>query len=784
MRSLALAVLLLAPASALGSAAPTDPGSPLAWSLEPTAQPGTLHAGEHGAIELRVQRTAHGQPLPGPGRAELALAAPEPAGCEPEHQTVALDPTTGEATATIDCRPQRPGTWPLHAEARSAGHRPGTWATELAVQPDRLTGQLGLGEPEDHRFPARLTLEPAHLDAAPVEVTLEARLADTSLGFREPPIETRADGTAIEHELVALHGPGPYRVHATAESPLTRAWTGEATVTVPEPAQGDTLDVEAIVEAPNATVELANDPINDDDKRKYPGQTLTTRFETENTDYVNVTVYRQADGERIELAQRYVATDETGQAEHAFAHEPLPAGTLWVEGSAGEATARRNASIPDVDPEASIAGPGLAFPDAAPWQGNLTLSDANFGSTARDPGPLQGLPDVDWVLYRGRSSGSAEAEGFTVRIGEDAGTSNGTARTSSLTWPTTSPPAEAADGHARLPVAIEPPPDAEARGYRLSLYEHGTGDLLTTHPFTVQDVDVETLQEPRPGRAWPIEIRIADPGAETPVTLRLLHEGTPLANATVSEDATWEPALPSPMPAGTTLRLEAHVASPGRDEPILHTTIEETVPELGPEVRVHPALDGVPTPPPIALHPANEHHLALAYHAYDPNEGPLTVTDVTIRGPSGPVSWPIETTGQDEIEVDVPAGLPAGRYRVDLDVEGLADPVEALALDAGDIVRLAIDGPEEVRLPRNEPAEMNVTVENRGNLPIEHVRFFLDTELDLDAEVSNATVRMPASEPVGIGLDPGEARELTLELEARGQPGRGELSITVAGVIP
>lgn len=787
MRTL-LALLLLVPASAPSIALEAHPLSGAQapgprWVVD-AHEPDPVLAGQTADIDLIVHREVDGQRLAGPGQANVTLDADPAARCTPHQQTVRLDPSTGQGRAQVHCEPTRPGRFPIEIEARSTASRPGNWTSPLTVDPDRLEGTLTLGEPDDHRFPVKLLLAPTHLDQAPVDVSLEAHLVDTALGFREPSIQTDADGSWIERELVALHGPGEYRVHATANGPLTQTWTAAANVTVPEPPDGDTLDLDAVIEASNASLSLANDPINDDEKHKNPGQELTTRFQAEGTDYVNVTVYRiAANGTEVELAQQFVPPDETGEAEHVFAQDPLPAGTLWVRGQAGNQTVQRNASIQDLNPSASVEGPDLALRDADAWEANLTLEDRNFGSTSSDPGPLYGLPDVDWTVFKGRRSGSSEAEGFTVEVGAHLGASNGTGPTSSITWPEGPTGVEVSGGKARIPVRVHAPPDAEVRGYRLSLYENETGDLLATQPFSLQDVDVDALEDPRPGRAWPIEVGIEDPSLDASVEVALLRDGEEIANRSFEEAGAWRPVLPSPLPAGTQLAVKAHVAgSGGSPLGLPHEAIEATVPELGPDVRLHPILDGVPTQAPVALHPAHAHELELAYHAFDPNEGPLNVTDVYIQGPDGSMDWPIEQAGEATVRIDVPEGPPPGRYTVKIELEERDEPLGALPLDVGDIVRVAVDGPEQVTLQQGGDRTLNLEVTNRGSLPVQEVTALVDTQLDLAARISNATASVPAGQPLGLALVPGETRELTVELQARGEPGSDQVSITVAGV--
>lgn len=780
-----LALLLLVPAGPLSPLTDGSDSDPRQTQWIVTAQPpDPLPAGDKVVLEAILHREAAGSDVPGPGQAEVQLEAPEAAGCGPREQTVSLDPTTGEGQAGVHCHPDQPGQFALTVTADSEDSQPGSWNTTLVVEPDRLEGRLRIGDAEDHRFPVELELTPKHLQQAPVDVSLEAHLVDTALGFREPSLQTQAGGAPIERELVALHGGGEYRVQARVDGPLTEPWNAVANVSVPEPPTGATLDLDAVIEASNASVRLASDPINDDEKHKNPGQALTTRFRAEGTDYVNVTVYRlAADGTEIQLAQQFIPPDETGEVEHVFVHDPLPADTLWVQGQAGNETVQRNASIQDLDPEASVEGPGLVLRGSDEWTGSLVLQDRNFGSTSSDPGPLTGLPDLDWTVFKGRRSGSAEARGFTVEIGNHSGASNGTAPTSSITWPKGPPHVDVTDGQARVPLNLHPPPEAETRGYRLSLYENQSGDLLTTHPFALQGVDVEASKAPRPGQPWPIEVGIEDPSWDTTVELQLLRDGAPIANQSVETPSTWRPVLPSPLPAGTPLAVQVHVEGPqGLLQGTPHKTVEATVPELGPDARVHPVLDDAATQGPVALHPAHEHELEITYHAFDPNEGPLNVTDVSVLGPDGATGWKIDRIDEGRVRIDVPQGPPAGRYSVQLEIQNRTMPMEALPLDVGHIVRLAVDGPEEVTLQQGTDHNVTLSVENLGNLPVEQATVLVESPLDLDTQLWARDETVPAGQPVPVGLQPGEETGLEVTLEATGSPGQGPVNLTVAGV--
>lgn len=775
-----LAILLLALPAVLADDPAPAPEPRVAIDAD---EPGPRPAGDHQRLTVEVHRQIGEHPVRGPGRVNLTLQAPAEANCGPRAQTVHLDPLTGRGTGQIDCRPLAPGEHSLGLEARSTASRPGRASLELPVEPDRLEGELEAGTPENYTVPLNLTLEPVHLDQAPVDVSLQALLVEAPLGVRPQPFTVRADGSTVTRELTALQGSGTYEITAFVEGELTRDWNATTHVQVPGPASGDTLAIDATIEA-NATVELADDPINDDGKHKDPGDEITTRFKAQGTDHVNVTVYRTQGGEPVELARSILETDDDGRAEHVFTHEPLPAGPLWVQGQAGDSQSRRNVSLQDRSPSADLAGPLNSSLDAG-WQGDLTLRDPNFGSTALDPGPLQGLPDVDWTVYKGARWGSAEAEGFQVEIGPDSGASNGTAHTSTIPWPEGHGQATVGPGWARVPVHVQPPADAELRDYRLSVYQNASQDLLATAPFVLYQVSLEAHGDPIAGRPWPIEVHTANLDEQTTLEVQLSRDGQPIANASMEADGVWRPRLPSSLPNGTQLRVEAHANhtdSPPEGPP--DALLERSMTERTPEVEVHPVLDGVPTTTPVTLHPAHAHEVEIAYTAYDANTGLLDVTSVELTGPEGTPGWDLQRPGEGRVTLEVPADVDPGRYELQLHLDDPEATVAEIGLEAGTIARLTVEGPDQLQLTAGETTQVTVNVTNRGNVPVQAVRAVLDTGLDVTAAAWDGADWKPAGDRLDLPLAPGERSQVPVRLTAGSQAGEGRLELTLAGVLP
>jgi hypothetical protein len=771
MRALAVLLVALAAAPAIAHAAPSSVHpSPVRLTLD-AAPPDPMPVGAEQRITFQVQRHLDGEPVPGPGRVNLTLTDEATGLCEPVTQTVTLDPRTGQSRASATCAPASLGDRELGAIARSTASRPGTWNATLAVQPDELAGQLATGPAEGYRFPVDLSLTPEHLDRANLTVHLLARQG-AQLGFQAEPIATLANGSTITRELVALHGGGNYEVHARAEGPLVHDWQDQASVHVPEPPPEASLALDVGIEADDAQVHLTGDEANEEGVSIAPGDPLTTRVQAGNADHVEVTVTREPG---VELARSLVETGPEGEAEHTFAHEPLPAGPIQVQARAGNATATRNATVTDEPATVDVTGPTRVDRNTT-WQGNLTLRDPNFGSTPTDPGPITALPDLAWTVYKGARYGSVEAESLTVRIGDENGTSNGTIDASRITWPNDTR-AGIGDGLARLPVRIEAGAEAELRDYRLSLYRDG--DLVASQPFELHEVDLTPRREPRAGQHWPVDVTTANVPGE--VRLELFHEDDLVTHGTTNGTSPWRPMLPDELPADTTLRLEAHVAnaSAAPDALVRHRMSDRPA-----SVDVHPVLDGTPARAPVPVHPAHAHEIELAYRAFDPNTGPRNLTEVALTGPTRDPGWQLDRPEPGLVRLAVPTGAPAGRYEVGFHLDPASPPAETVSLQVGEIVRLSAQGPDEVQLDPDEAERVDITVTNRGNVPVEAVRFALDTELAITGQASNGTARVAADEPLGVGLAPGETRQLALHLQAEQASGEDEATITVAGVLP
>jgi len=781
MRPFALALLVVPVAGLLAPGLTGGPSSPVQLHVD-VAEPEPLPAGAQRVLAVDVQRRAEGHPVPGPGEVELVLEASSSLDCGPEQQTVQLDPATGHGDANVTCQPREPGNRSLAVHADADAHRPGSWNTTWSIEPDPLQGELGLGEPEAYRAPVDLALTPAHLDRANVTVQLGADHRDSPLGLQQAPRELVADGASRTWPLVARHGPGEYRVTATADGPAVEPWRGEAEVTVPEPDAAADLALNATVEPGQPRVALTSDGVNDDGKTKRPGDALITRLATEHVDEVNLTVLRAADGDPVELANDTISVDPGGSLEHVFTHEPLPATQLWVQAQAGDSSTARTAQIRDLRAEADLEGPGEVLGDGRAWQGTLTMRDPNFGSTPADPGPVFGLPDVTWTLYRG----STVAEGFTLELGPFAGASEAAAQTGRVPWPQGTEQIAAEAGLAEVPVEVHPPADVEPGSYRLSVYAPdgtrlGGGSLEFTPP---PEVELATAA-PRPGQPWNASVDVEDAREDTQVTLRVLADGDPVANRTVAPAANASIALPTPLPAGTPVRIEAWADWPGRpdvDQP--DAAREATVADLGPRVRVHAVLDGHAAEVPLALHPAGAHEVELVYEARDPNTGPASLAEVHVEGPDGSPGWPVNVTGE-RVRVQVPAEAPLGRYVVELVAAADGDEgVARVPLEVAPTVRLGLEGPRQLSLRQGETSELSLTVHNRGSRDLQAVQVLADTDLEIALQAGNGTAWVGPETPLGLGLPAGGQATLAVRVTADGAPGEGSIQLTVAGVVP
>lgn len=776
-----LLVLLLATTALAGALVANPPASPLQLALEaPTPEP--VAAGASETVTLTVQREADGRPAVGPGRVEVRLEAPKATACGPAVQTVHLDPATGRGQANVTCTPMRPGSWPLLVQARAPGHAEARWAAELTVSPDELDGRLHVGDAQGYRFPVQVDLRPAHLDRAPANLTLVVDHRTTPLAFTRGPTTTVTGTGSFGDEIVARHGPGDYLVQARADGPFTQPWEAAANLSVAEPPGPGHLELNATVEAGEPRVELTGDGVNDDGKHKRPGGELITRLKVENADAVNVTVLRAQGDERIAIDERRLPVPADGHLEHVFAHEPLPADQLWVQAHTGDSATARTAQIRDLRAEATLLGPEAILADGRTWQGHLVLFDPNFGSTPADPGPVFGLPDVTWTVYRG----SHVAEGHTVKIGPFTGPSEGSAATSRVPWPQGTDGVEAEPGRAIFPVELTPPAEADEGSYRLSVYAPD-GTRLGGGSWTLQaapEVSLTSL-DPRPGEPLAVAVAVADPVTNVTVELQLSADGERVARTHLAGAGNASLALPAPLAAGTPVRVEAHADWPGRPERSEPDAVAEaTVPDLGPEVSVHAALDGRPAPVPVPVHPAGSHEITLAYTARDPNAGPVELDEVTISGPDGPPGWPID--GEEGlVRVEVPEQARVGRYVVELAAEDGGERASArVPVEVAASLRLQVDGPEEITLTQGGTRRANLTVANHGSLPVEEVRLLVDTDLDLAVQTGTGGDWIGAGEPVSFPLGPGEARELPVRFAADGASGQGTVELTVAGVVP
>lgn len=759
-------------------------GVPMALSVD-ADPPSPMPAGASQEIGLTIQREADGRPVAGPGRVEVRLLAGAQAGCGPEQQSVDLDPATGRGQALLLCQPTRPGLASLEVEASSPMSRTGSWRAPLDVQPDVLEGSLAISEAEGYHLPVRIDLYPRHLEQAPVNVTIEGHLAEADLGFRNEPLSIMAkEDSSMSSSVLARHGPGTYAFHAKVTGPLTHDWTMRHNLTVPEPPSEGSLSLNATVGEAEPSVALPSTSVNEDGKRKYPGDRLITRLRTAHADAVNVSVYRNEAGEPIELAQEQLAVDEEGRAEHVFAHEPLPAQRLWVQAQTGESSVARTAIIRDASASAEIEGSGQVLADGRAWEGTLHLFDRNFGSTSMDSGPIFGLPNLTWTVYKGLSY---RPEGFQVTLGPFSGPGEGQAATDRIPWPQGAQGVDVAPGQASFPLLVEPPADVDPGSYRISVYD-GDGDRLGGEAWELIAPPRPVLEvgQPVPGKPLAIDLAIEDAVEDTSVDVRVLVDDQPIANATRETNASLEIQLPSPIPAGRNVEVQAWAHWPGRPATQApDALVVETVPELPPNVSVHPMVDGMPAQAPLSLHPAHPHEIELVYQALDPHEGPLDAGNLTVsvHGPAGPVAWETNLSAAS-IVVDVPADIPPGAYEILIEAAGSkATGQERMPLEIASTLRLHLEGPEDITLKQGATREVKLVVANRGSLPVEQITPFVQTELDLEARVSNGTEWQPAGTTLGHPLAPGESAELVLELTPNGASGSGRIDVIVAGVV-
>lgn len=745
----------------------------------PTPEP--IRAGETLAVPLTVQVVGPAGPAPGlAGPVELSLEAPDATRCKLADRVLQPDPVTGRARTELTCRPLDPGQPRVEVVARSPPHQPGRWNDTLAVAPDRLRGSLTLDPPDQYRIPLNLSLVPQHLRKASVEIAGRADLVGSPLGFQlDPRPFTARSGVNLSTTVDALHGPGTYELSLTAQGPRVEAWNGSAKVRVPAPPSGSTLDVNVTVEAGQPSVALTADSVNDDGKHKRPGDELITRLSAEHTDAVDVAVTRRVGDTRVPLANASVPVDADGSAEHRFSHPVLPAGLVTVSVHAGNSSVARTAQIADASAAARVEGQQTVLADGRSLDLELALTDPNFGSTPADPGPVWGLPNVTWRVFRGTQI----AEGFGVSIGPFEGGAEGSAATEMIPWPTGTAWATVSPGRAQMPMTLTPPTGAEPGTYRVSIYPAGDDERIG-------GTEVELIPPPRlrldapdplPGRPWEIRLGVDDPVDGLTAELTVQAGGDPVASRSLDAAGNVSVPLPHGIAAGTTISVAANASWPGRPStPGPDAQLERVVGALPPNVTSSPVLDGVPTSPPVAVHPAHPHDLSLSPRAWDPNGDPVTL-ETTVLDPSGsPTGW---TADDDPTQVTIPAGVPAGRYLARVDATSQDGGTSTtVPIDVGEITRLRLDGPATLNLTEGQTTTLPLTVRNAGTVPVASLVLAPSATGPLNVTFSRAGELLPAGAPVPVDLPPGDA--LGVEAHVRAPPGgQGtyDLRLDVAG---
>lgn len=744
--------------------------------------PPSVRAGEH--VELPVDVSLEGPTgsMPGvAGPVELELDAPGGTRCELADERATLDPVTGRAQTRMTCRPRDPGAQGLTVTARSPPHAPGSWTGDLRVQPDRLTGDLSLGDPDGYEIPYEAELAPEHLNEAEVDVRWSGDLDGSPLAFRlDPRPWTAAPGHEHHGRIEARHGPGTYDVTLDADGPRVERFQAMGTVHVPEPPSGDTLALNVTVEPGQPSVSLTGDSVNDDGKNKRPGDDLITRFTAGHTDEVRLEVTRRVAGARVPLAVENVSVDADGDGEHRFSHPALPAGLVTVTARAGDSSAARTAQIRDVGTEAQLSGPEAVLADGRQVDFEIELTDRNFGSTPLDPGPVFGLPDVRWKVL----DWSVPVEGWNVSIGPFEGGPEGMATTSRVPWPNGTAWAEATDGAARMPLTVQPPPEVEPDDYRISLYDPD-GDRIGGASIELGPAPELSLKAdpPRPGQPWPVRLDVANPTERFSANLSLTVDGRTVANRSLDGGGNTSLPIPEALPAGTSVSVEARGWWPGRppvDGP--DSRVATGIPALAPIVSVDPTLDGAPTPPPLAVHPASAHEVDLRPTAVDPNGDPVAVS-AKVTGPDGTT---LDWTGSDAGELAIPRGAPPGRYSVEVQASSPDGTVDtSVPIDVGSITRLRLAGPDEIELREGQTVEASLAVRNAGTAKVKTLVLSARNETRLNLTVGSGDDRVELGEPIEVDLAAGA--EATIPLHVRAPPGSTgphPLRLTVAGGPP
>ncbi len=759
---------------------------PVAHLTVDVTGPPPVRAGQRVVQAGTVQLHGPADPMPGlAGEVDLSMDAPDAAGCRLSPTSGRLDPATGRLPFEVICRPQAPGDHPLEVLAEATPYEPATWNGTLIVHPDRLAGQLSVGEVDGFDVPLHLELQPEHLDLAPVNLTWTSELAGTPLAFQatDGPVQASA-GLTREHRWTARHGPGTYTLTLVAEGPLTDPWATQAEIVVPSPPRNGSLLLDLTVTGPGPTVALTGDSVNDDGKHKRPGDELITRLDATHTDTLEVRVLRPVGDRTVQLANRTLQVGPDGEAEHRFSHPYLPAGPLVVQAQAGNTSVARTAEIQDVPTSATVTGPASIPGDGRAVPLTARFNDPNLGSTPQDPGPVWGLPDIRWTVFRG----TQPAPGWNVSLGPFAGGPEGIAELSRLAWPSGAPWAEVQAGQATVEAGLEPPADVDPGTYRLSLYDPD-GDRIGGHTLEVEPVPRIDLTggTPVPTEGWPVNLTVSDPRPGLEINLTLRADGRSLGPVNLTGPAATVLPLASTLPAGTSLVAEAWATWPGR--PAAQgpdARLVATVPALPPRLDIQASVDGVPLPLPLAVHPAGEHEIVLHPGTIDPNGDPVELT-AKVTAPDGKLAtW--ETTVDDRVILQVPRDQPAGRYIVALTATTPIDEpvVSHVPVDVAPVTRLAVQGPEAATLETTTTENLPITVTNTGTTPLQGLVADLRGPPGLTGRIGlPGEDRVSLGEVLPVGLAPGGSAEVVLELVPdEVVPGDHEARLTIAGVIP
>ncbi|MGQ0535797.1 MAG: hypothetical protein ACT4PT_06975 [Methanobacteriota archaeon] len=329
-------------------------------------------------------------------------------------------------------------------------------------------------------------------EPGPAEVIVTIRFHGNDSFALEPPDEwgggtIRLDVTASpavrDGAFEASWGPGRYELVLAATGPAGASAVANASLDVEaaEPMEEHPVVVE-VADTPPA-LRFAADSVNDDGKRKSPGQALITRVVATDPDGIrDVTgvtfeTWRTTDLSGspsppllVERRTVPVAADPNGTTaalEDRFVTAPMKDGRYLIrataEGRVRSVPIERTFEVLDVAPTANVTFTTDAAPPSSRITGVLRVEDKNFGSGALDPGPVRELGRFALVLYRG----SAEVREPGWSLAFEGG----------RPWEFPEAAVDLADaapdapGLASRTFGIAVPAEAREGTYRLSVYE-------------------------------------------------------------------------------------------------------------------------------------------------------------------------------------------------------------------------------------------------------------------------------------------------------------------------